>query len=603
MSLKGFKALGQSLAALSLVIACGSSFAAEPQAATPQSVTNHAEANVTASAGVTLPAVKPVVACSTLTNADLSSIGGAGSRVTSAKEVKQNGAAFCQIEGQLKPTIGFKVLLPADSWVQRYMQIGCGGLCGNIGLQIGAAAGCTPLNANGFAIAATDMGHTMQEADFGNNPQKRVDFAYRSQHLTSLVAKQLITTYYGQQPRYSYFNGCSDGGREALMEAQRYPHDFNGIIAGAAAMNFQVQNAVYHAWQALSNTGPDGKAVIVASRLPLIHQAVLAQCDAQDGQRDGLISDPQSCHFDPQVLSCKAGSTDTKTCLSAAEVTTLKKLYDGPRDPDTGEKLTISGPMPGSELAWAGVFVPEKADDGIFSQTIAISSLKYLNYVKNPSKDFTLKDVRFTKAAFAELAKLHPLYDATNPDLKAFNEAGGKLIIWHGWADPHISPLNSVAYHQAVGSVMGAATRDKFERLYLVPGMHHCSGGEGPSQLDLLSPMMNWVENGQAPDAIVTYQAAKQASTAFGQPTGDGKSLPKGMPPKGMKPMDKGLQLETLAPNAASRPVYPYPQYAVYSGKGDVNAASSYVRKRLSSVPESYQWLGEDFYKPYTFMK
>lgn len=612
MILKRFNGLWRATAMVSMLMISGASFAAAQQDNSTQPVTNRTSSNVTAatqSAGIDLPVVKPVIQCAALAQNSLSAIGGAGSRVTSAKEVNYNGATFCQIDGELKPTIGFQVLLPKDSWIQRYMQIGCGGLCGTIGLQIGAAAGCTPLNANGFAIAATDMGHKMQEADFGNQPQKRVDFAYRSQHLTAQVAKQLIKAYYGQSPHYAYFNGCSDGGREALMEAQRFPQDFNGVIAGAAAMNFQVQNAVYHAWQALSNTGPDGKAVIVASRLPLIHKAVLAQCDAKDGQVDGLIADPQSCHFDPKVLRCKAGTQDTQQCLSAAEVETLQRLYDGPRDPQTGEKLTLSGPMPGSELAWAGVFVPEKADDPIFSQMIALSSLKYLNYVKNPSSTFSLKDVQFTKAAFAELAKLHPLYDATNPDLKAFKDAGGKLIIWHGWADPHISPLNSVAYHQAVGSVMGAANRDAFERLYVVPGMHHCSGGEGPSQLDLLTPMMNWVEKGQAPDAVITYQAAKEASTSFGQP-GGGKPMPKGgadgkalgAPPKGMKPMTQGLKLETLAPNAASRPVYPYPDYAVYSGKGDVNAASSYVRKRLGTVPQSYHWLGEDFYKPYKFM-
>ncbi|MBV6817849.1 tannase/feruloyl esterase family alpha/beta hydrolase [Rahnella sp. PD12R] len=551
--------------------------------------------SLSAAADPTAPArevVRPVMSCAKLADVSLTDIGGEGSRITTAKEITVNGAPACEVDGNLHPEIGFQVILPVSSWQQRYMQIGCGGLCGNIQLQIGAAAGCTPLNTTGFVLAATDMGHSMKEGDFGKDPQKRVDFAYRSQHLTAEVSKKLITAFYGRAPAYSYFNGCSDGGREALMEAQRFPHDFNGIIAGAAAMNFQSQNAVYHAWQALSNTGPDGKPVLLAARLPLIHNAVLKQCDALDGQTDGLIADPQSCHFDTSVLACKTDpATPQGSCLSTAELTALNRLYAGPVDPKTGKKLIVGGPMPGSELAWEGVFVPEKASDPIFSQMIALSSLKYMNYEKNPPADFTLKDVKFTEAAFDELRKMHPLYDATNPDLTAFKAAGGKLIIWHGWADQHISPLNSVAYHQAVGNVMGAASRDQFERLYLLPGVHHCSGGEGPSLVDFLTPMMNWVEKGTAPDNITTYQAAKEQKTSFGQP----------LPERGKKPATE-IRLEKIPADAASRPVFPYPDYAVYSGKGDVNSAASYVRKPLATQPAAYRWLGEDFYKPFTFM-
>ncbi|MFU2319086.1 tannase/feruloyl esterase family alpha/beta hydrolase [Rahnella sp. PCH160] len=575
MKLKSLKGRWRALCLLPLLLAGYSSFSAAADPAAPAR-----------------EVVKPVMSCAKLADVSLTDIGGEGSRITTAKEITVNGAPACEVDGHLHPAIGFQVILPVSSWQQRYMQIGCGGLCGNIQLQIGAAAGCTPLNTNGFVLAATDMGHSMKEGDFGKDPQKRVDFAYRSQHLTAEVSKKLITAFYGRAPAYSYFNGCSDGGREALMEAQRFPHDFDGIIAGAAAMNFQSQNAVYHAWQALSNTGPDGKPVLLAARLPLIHNAVLKQCDAPDGQADGLIADPQSCHFDTSVLACKTNpTTPQETCLSTAELTALNRLYAGPVDPKTGKKLIVGGPMPGSELAWEGVFVPEKTSDPIFSQMIALSSLKYMNYEKNPPENFTLKDVKFTEAAFDELRKMHPLYDATNPDLTAFKAAGGKLIIWHGWADQHISPLNSVAYHQAVGNVMGAASRDQFERLYLLPGVHHCSGGEGPSLVDFLTPMMNWVEKGAAPDNITTYQAAKEQKTSFGQP----------LPERGKKP-ETEIRLEKIPADAASRPVFPYPDYAVYSGKGDVNSAASYVRKALATQPAAYHWLGEDFYKPFTFM-
>lgn len=197
------------------------------------------------------------------------------------------GDTFCEVKGLLKPAINFTVLLPINSWTQRYLQVGCGGLCGRVLLQLDGAAGCRPLETSGFVVAATDMGHLTGETDFGNSAQKRRDFAYRSVHLTSVATKKLIVSYYGRTATYSYFSGCSDGGREALGEAQRYPLDFNGIIAGAPVNNFQVHKALDHGWAAVSNTDASGNAIITARQLPLIHRAVLAQCDAQDGQKTG----------------------------------------------------------------------------------------------------------------------------------------------------------------------------------------------------------------------------------------------------------------------------------------------------------------------------
>ncbi|WP_213989459.1 tannase/feruloyl esterase family alpha/beta hydrolase [Sodalis sp. dw_96] len=538
-----------------------------------------------------LAVVKPAIACSALAQFDLSAIGGKGGRVVSAQEVSAEGTPFCAVEGLLAPEITFKLMLPMASWNQRYMQLGCGGLCGQVNLQVGAAAGCALLNSGGFALAATDMGHAMSEQDFGNDPQKRRDFAYRSVHLTSLASKALVAAFYHRPATWSYFNGCSDGGREALMEAQRYPKDFNGIIAGAPAMNFQVQNALYQSWQAVSNTGADGKAIITAAQLPFIHQAVLAQCDAIDGQKDGLIADPQACHFNMHALKCDAVKTNGgRPCLTDIQLTALRRLYDGPRDAGTGKKMTVGGPQYGSELAWAGVFVPQNADAPIFSRTIALSSLKYMNFVTNPPAAFALKDLKFTTATFQALEKLHPLYDATNPDLSAFASAGGKLIIWHGWADPHISPLNSIAYHNALAQFLGTSRRDGFERLYLLPGVYHCSGGEGPSLVDFLTPMMAWVEKGTPPDGVATWQAPDRAKNSFGQPDA-GKNPDKAAP-----------RQETIPVNAASRPVFPYPYYAVYGVKGDRVGAVSYIRRPLLETHDYYQWLGEGFYRPYKFM-
>ncbi|KAA6476719.1 tannase/feruloyl esterase family alpha/beta hydrolase [Agrobacterium rhizogenes] len=531
--------------------------------------------------------VKPTASCASLAQTDLTAIGGAGSHVVKAAETTKGAITTCAVEGILAPTITFKVELPAATWTQRYLQIGCGGLCGHISLEAGAADGCAVLNSSGFVTASTDMGHDSMGGEFGRDPQKRQDFAYRSVHLTTVTAKKLIEAYYGHGPSHSYFNGCSDGGREALMEAQRYPDDFDGIIAGAPAMNFQVQNGLYHAWQARSNTGADGKAILTAARLPLLHKAVVAACDVLDGQVDGLISDPLKCHFDPGTLLCSATAKNTDSCLITAEVETVRRLYNGPRDPATGERLTIGGPLPGSELAWAGVFVPRGPNEPIFSEIIAMGTILNLNFETNPPADYKLADVTFDRAYFDRLRPLHPFYDATNPDLSAFEKAGGKLILWHGLADQHISPINTIAYYQAVEKLLGAKRAAQFTRLYLFPGMYHCEGGEGPNKIDLLTPMLNWVEKGAAPQEIVARQTASDDASGFGQPSG--------APPKdaAKKPAEQSANKVVR-----SRPVYPYPYTTKYNGKGDPNLVTSYTRgNREEAVIEP--WAGADFYQPY----
>jgi feruloyl esterase len=534
-----------------------------------------------AAAAKPLGVVGAVRSCSELATTDLADIGGSGSKIVSATETERSGQKSCTVEGVLAPSIGFKLTLPLTDWTQRYLQVGCGGLCGSINLDIGAADGCVPAAAGKLVVAATDMGHQGPAPDFGRDPQKRVDFAYRGVHLTALASKKLIEAFYGQAPARSYFTGCSDGGREALIEAQRYPDDFDGIIAGAPALLFQVQNSLHHGWLAISNTGADGRPIVTASRLPILHKAVIAACDGLDGQVDGLLADPRLCRFDAKTIQCAAASDDVSACLTPREVEVAAKFYAGPRDPLSGERLTVGQPQYGSELAWAGVFVPTSADQPIFSTIIALGALQNLVFEHEPPAGYALSDLKFEKATFELLKARHPLFNASNPDLSAFQARGGKLILWHGWADEHISPRTTIAYHEAVLKQMGTAAAERFERLYLLPGVYHCGKGEGPSAVDLLTPMMDWVENGKAPDAIVA-RTPTDAGNNFGQPPAQATRADAKAAPAAMR----------------SRPVYPYPAVARYRS-GDPASATSYVRGPALYTEPTAPWAGQDLFTPY----
>jgi hypothetical protein len=383
-----------------------------------------------------------------------------------------------------------------------------------------------------------------------------------------------MAKYYGQEPRYSYFTGCSDGGRQALMEAERYPRDFNGIVAGAPGMNFITQNTFYHGWNARMNTGPDGRAILAADDLPILHKAVLAACDQLDGLEDGLISDPRACHFDPAVLLCKP-KENPDSCLSAAKVHAAREIYEGAHTSD-GEKLVISGPQPGSELAWAGVYVSREAGQPLASKVYAEGTLKYLVFQHDPPQSYTLADLKFDRATLDAIKPMHALYDTTDPDLSSFLAAGGRLLLWHGWQDQHISPLNSIAYYAALQAQMGKAEVDRFVRLYLFPGIYHCGGGEGPFNVDLLTPIMAWVERGAAPYELLTSRPATPGTAASA-----------GHPPSSSK-------------LAFTRPVFPYPLVARYSGKESVDDAANWVAKQPTrSEPDMFDWLGASFYSPH----
>jgi feruloyl esterase len=555
--------------------------------------------------------------CSDLSAVDVSAAVGAKTTIDSVMPItRDKPAPYCQVRGTIAPAIKFEVRLPLTGWTQRFVQTGCGGLCGDLNIRLGNADGCIPAQRGEFVLASTDMGHSgSPDGQWGKSYSARIDFAYRGVHLTAVAAKALIEKYYGQKARYSYFAGCSDGGREALMEAQRYPQDFNGITAGAPAMNFTTQNTFYHGWNARQNTDAAGHAILTADKLPILHQAVLMQCDAADGLKDGLISDPVNCHVKVDQIQCRAGQ-QAATCLTAEQVHVAEEIYLGAHDA-AGHHLVISGPLPGSELNWAGVYVPPPGQDSAMSGMISEGTIKYLAYDPNPAPSFRLADFKFDAANFAATTRLHGLYDATDPDLSAFAMTGGKLILWHGLADPHISPLNTIAYYGAMQRVLGGDQVNEFARLFLFPGGAHCGGGEGPFDMDLMSAIMAWVESARAPAVIIaSHGMAAPGSFGAGLPP-DVAGVPRGgpgLPPPGMMPMGPGAPpvmqpFGSDGPPASSdaqhrvartRPIYPYPQLAQYTGQGSIDDAANFKAVPPSKPwPTSFTWLGEAFYTPH----
>jgi hypothetical protein len=495
-----------------------------------------------------LPAVTPVMRC-----ADVTSLTISGVTLSSATVVTAGAPApYCEVRGTIAPANTIVVRLPVNGWTQRYVQTGCGGLCGNAAINYTQAATCAPIADGTIASATTDMGHQGQNDGSwaANNPQAQIDFSYRGVHLTAQVAKAIVKAFYHRAPAYSYFDGCSDGGREALMEAQRYPDDFDGIAAGAPANNMAVQNTFHHAWNVVANKDASGDYILLAAKLPLIHTAVLRACDNLDGLTDGLIDDPRRCHFDPNTLVCQANQ-DPSTCLSAAEATVVRKLHDGATD-DRGRRLepAIAHEW-GSELEWT-LFIPTAQGQVVGSENFALSYLRYLADPNNPDPAYALSDLDFTVESFWHTVLPSSTYMAAlDPDLHAFQRGGGKLLLWHGWNDQHISPQNTLLYYDAMRATMGGRTVDRFAKLYLFPGMAHCGGGEGPNTVDVLTPVMAWVESGSQPGRIVAGTTTR------------------------------------------TRPVYPYPTVARYDGTGSVDDAANFAPYTPTAVHNDDNWVGQ----------
>ena len=440
--------------------------------------------------------------------------------------------AYCHVTGTLAPEIAFEVSLPAQ-WNGRFYMIGNGGHAGDSLEDPGRIAQRNGALQLGFAFAQTNTGHDARKepgASFVlSNPQKAIDYAYRAVHLTAATAKDLTAQYYARPVAYAYWNSCSNGGRQGLIEAQRYPKDFDGMVVNAPWVD-QTGFTIGAMW----NQKALSAASLTASKLALLAEKVLAKCDAIDGLKDGLIDDPRRCDFNAHqdVPSCPAGS-DTADCLTSAQADAVMKVYEGPK---AKGKPLFPGYLPGSEGAWLNVMVAGRPDAKPADFNLAENTMRYLVHTP-PKPDYDYQTFDFDRDA--------PLLDAwgskanaKSTDLTKFRNRGGKVLMTYGWADQILQPLMGVHYYEQVAKRYGAKTTD-FVRLFMVPGMTHCAGGNGTDQFDPMTALINWVEQHKAPDSIAAAHVVANKIVR-------------------------------------TRPLCPYPQVARYSGAGSIDEAANF---------------------------
>jgi len=434
---------------------------------------------------------------------------------------------ICRVAGTIAPSIKFEVWLPGPTdWNGKLQGVGNGGVAGGIA-EASLAAGV----GRGYATVSSNLGHDGNPIDFRfavGHPELVSDWGHRATHAMTVAARQIVSAYYGRRPTHAYFTGCSGGGRQGLMEAQRYPADYDGIVAGDPTANFTRLTLGGRLWEAIA-TLKDPARYIPAAKIPAIARATASAC----ADKDGVIDDPRQCRFDPAVLQCKAG--DTVDCLTSPQIAALKAIYAGATN-TKGEQI-YPGYMPGGELGpmgW-GLYVAGAGPKNS-SQFLYADGFARLMVMENPDYDSLSFD--YDRDMPAAVAKLSHTIDASDPDLRAYAAHGGKLIHYHGWNDPGVSPLNSVNYYEQVGRALGNPPTD-FYRLFMVPGMQHCTGGPGTDHFDALAALEQWVEKGQAPDRI---EAAH---------------------------LEGGTTVRT-------RPLCPYPQVARWDGRGSRDAAGSF---------------------------
>ncbi|MDX2221719.1 MAG: tannase/feruloyl esterase family alpha/beta hydrolase [Rhodospirillaceae bacterium] len=481
---------------------------------------------------------------------DFSQVPDAPTHILEAEEIAAAGdvPAYCRVEGYVTPRVGFDLRMPTANWNGKMIMHGCGGYCGSLE----GANSCADSLARGYACIFTDLGHrsTALDAKWAyNDAQALIDFYYRATHVTVQAGRAIVAAAYGQEISKSYFRGCSTGGRQGMISAQRFPADFDGIIAGAAA-SVSTAGGMHLIWSALANLDKSGAPIMSDAKVPMLAKAVMDKCDGLDGLVDGMIDDPRACGFDPAEIACKRGQKSDQ-CLTPAEVGVVRKIYAGAVN-SKGENIYRAPPMPGSELTWVPVYIGENGLKGGYYY-FGADYLRYIAYAEDPGPTWRPEDFDWDRDP-PRLGYSRTFNNAANPDLNAFKERGGKLIGFQGWNDYSVPPTAIVDYYEKVVRLMGGLDRTQdFYRLFMLPGVNHCTGGVGPDRLDLLTALEAWVEQGQAPELVV---AAKSTERLPGYPR---------------FPLDASKITMT-------RPIYPYPAVARYAGSGDPNRAESFRR-------------------------
>ncbi|MFQ5526134.1 MAG: tannase/feruloyl esterase family alpha/beta hydrolase [Thermoanaerobaculia bacterium] len=479
----------------------------------------------------------------------------------------------CRLEGWIPPAIGFEVRLPTE-WNGSFFMAGNGGY---LGAYFDQSLGL----ARGYATASTDTGHRGPSPTFAHdNRPAEIDFGFRAVHLTALAAKRLIEKRYGASPERSYFRGCSTGGRQGLMEAQRFPEDFDGLSIGAPIYDYTLKQLYNASWVAQTLYGDDRAGYVPRRKLEALGTAVYSRCDAIDGLRDGLIDDPRRCDFEPaRDLERCAEAEDRNDCFSVSQITAIEKIYNGPGKTlypghvKGGEWMTPSATEVGSGLTggWdvyftgrlgsstAGDAVDGDAYGGSGFEAVQLrnarSFFKYLAFKRDRPEFEVLSDLDF--AAPPDTRYMAGIMNADDSDLSALHERGGKLLLWHGWADVGLNPLRTIAYFDRVRRRLGARRADQTLRLFMVPGMYHCSGGPGPDRFDDLGALEKWVESGVAPERIIARNTRSGGYAA-------------GRGPGGMAEATQNSE------TVRSRPLCAYPGAAVYRGAGSIDEAESF---------------------------
>jgi feruloyl esterase len=490
--------------------------------------------------------------CKALAAQDFHNLLDAPTRVLASTPMpaKDGVPAYCRVEGYVAPQVGIEFHLPMENWNGKFLMQGCGGLCGNLE----GIVSCPEAVSRGYACGTTDMGHKSgADALWAyNNLSAVIDLGYRATHVATVAGKAITEAFYAAPIRRSYFRGCSTGGRQGLQEAQLFPYDFDGIVAGDAQIYSLLGPPLTSFWNGAANVGPDGKSVLTAAKLGVVSTAVLNACDMLDGVKDGIIGDPRKCKFDVSTLVCKAAAAGN--CLTEAEMAVVRKFYQGPAS-KKGAFVRVGGMAFGSEPGWAQ-FLPGKA--GRY-WTNAEENMRYLAFFDAPGPSYDWATFNWDRDP-QRLGKW-AIMRGGDPDLELYAANGGKLIMFHGWADTSNSANGLIHYYERVTRVMGGqAQTQAFARFFLFPGMFHCGNGYGVNFGDMLGAIDAWVERGKAPDEIIAYR------------------IPGGAGPSKAPAGFKGDNIAASNPQF-SRPLYPYPDTYAYSG-GDPNAAASFKRVR-----------------------